>query len=339
MAGTLVITPTNGDSSWVTWIEQVERMKKGFHNIYFSNMANDNEPVIQNGSWVEIDGAMYQFTSNEGITGWGAISNESDVYVKFIPDGSSITAEFVETVPTWDDLKRGWYNGDDRYLLSLYKDDSGDYTKKRIYDEKITPLGWVLTGAGTIKVPRNGFYRVKVYAGGGGGGGCGGGAITGAGGGGGAGACIHIYELSAGDTLTYSIGTGGAGGGSGGTNGGAGNSSSITDGSNSTVASGGSGGALSAGGAADKPGGVGGSGNGDFAEGNPTGTSGGSGNGARGGSGGRSPGASTEPAVTVAGNGVIGNSYGGGGSGGFGSSKSGGAGAAGVGIIEIIEVH
>ena len=49
---------------------------------------------------------MYQFTSNESITG---SPSDGTVYIRLVPDGDSITAEYTSTAPTWSDSKQGWY--------------------------------------------------------------------------------------------------------------------------------------------------------------------------------------------------------------------------------------
>jgi len=112
-------------------INQIEKQRLGYQAISLTNFDNDSEPQVCAGSTIEIAGALFEFTSNESITGWGAIGNNNDVYIKCVVSGTSVTAEFTTAAPTWSESKQGWYVGLDRYIGGLYKDASGNYTKKR----------------------------------------------------------------------------------------------------------------------------------------------------------------------------------------------------------------
>lgn len=121
-------------------INQIEKQRLGYQAISLTNFDNDSEPQIASGSKVEIGGALFEFTSNESITGWGSIGNNNDVYIKLVVSGTSVTAEFTTTAPSWSTSKQGWYDSLDRYIGGLYKDGSGNYTEKFLYDPTGRPI-------------------------------------------------------------------------------------------------------------------------------------------------------------------------------------------------------
>jgi hypothetical protein len=109
------------------------------------------EPQIAAGSLCEIGGALYEFASLESITGLSGIANSSQIYTRLTVSGASVTASGTITAPTWSDSKQGFYTGSDRVIGGMYKDASGNYTKKWFYEEK---QGFWLKryGDGTIEV-------------------------------------------------------------------------------------------------------------------------------------------------------------------------------------------
>jgi hypothetical protein len=116
---------------------QVEVQRYGYQAVSLTNFTSDTlEPQIAAGSRLEIGGALFVAAGNESITGWGGISVSSDVYIKLTVSGASATASFTTTAPTWSTSKQGFYDGSDRYIGGLYKDGSGNYARKWLYEEK-----------------------------------------------------------------------------------------------------------------------------------------------------------------------------------------------------------
>ncbi len=115
---------------------QLEKQRIAKNQISLTNFANTSEPAIAAGSVVEVGGALYVFSSDEAITGWSGVSNDTDAYIKLVPGVSLVTAEFVEAAPTWSDSKQGWYNGNDRYVAGLHRGVSAaEYESKWIYQK------------------------------------------------------------------------------------------------------------------------------------------------------------------------------------------------------------
>lgn len=115
----------------------IEGQRLGYQAISLTEFASDTlECQIAAGSKVEIEGALFSFNSNENITGWSGIAVSNNVYIKLTVSGASATASFTTTAPTWSTSKQGWYDGSDRYIGGLYKDASGNYARKWLYEEK-----------------------------------------------------------------------------------------------------------------------------------------------------------------------------------------------------------
>lgn len=107
----------------------------GYEAVTIDEKLTDNEPEVQGGSRLEINGDLYLFSSAESITGWSAVSDGTQAYIKFVPAGTSCTVEFTTTAPTWSDSKQGWYGtggaANDRYLYAVYRIDTSTYAHKQ----------------------------------------------------------------------------------------------------------------------------------------------------------------------------------------------------------------
>jgi hypothetical protein len=123
MAGSQILIPAS----------QLDAQRLGYQACSLTHFADLLEPEIAAGSKVEIGGALFQFTLDESIGGWGGIANDSDVYIKLTVAGAAVTASFTIVAPTWDTAKQGWYDGAERYIGGLYKDATGNYAIKWLY--------------------------------------------------------------------------------------------------------------------------------------------------------------------------------------------------------------
>ena len=109
--------------------------QRGFYSVCFSEMTTNSAPVIQANSIIEIDGDLYEFNTNESITG----TPSGVCYVKCYESSGALVAEYTSTAPTFNALKNGWYGADanatHRYILKLYYDDP-DYLYKQIMNKE-----------------------------------------------------------------------------------------------------------------------------------------------------------------------------------------------------------
>jgi len=108
----------------------------GYEAVSISNYDNTSEPKVQAGAVIEISQELYEFSSEETLTGWSGISDDTQAYIYFVPSGSSCTVIFSTTAPTWSDVKNGWYNGNNRALFAVYRTDATTYSNKYVMAAK-----------------------------------------------------------------------------------------------------------------------------------------------------------------------------------------------------------
>ncbi len=166
MAGTEINLYGVGDVDLTALMNTVDLQRVTFHGLSLTNTGNDNEPAIAAGSLAEVAGTLFKFTSEEAITGWGAIANDTDAYIKLVPAGTdpdTVTAEFTDTAPTWSDTKQGWYgtggSANHRYVAGVKRGTTAaDYWEK--YYIKWQP------GDLATKIVRIGDWNMYVTGGG-----------------------------------------------------------------------------------------------------------------------------------------------------------------------------
>ena len=176
MAGSICTMPNNGDSDWSGFVTIVEKTIRGYMGISLSNLAGSAAPVVQDGSVIEINGSVYQFTTAETITGWPSAAGTTE-YIAAVPAGSTVTVIYTTTAPTWSGAKGGWYSGNNRYIGELTWGGSASYTDKLIYrryydndaalkfygDGEIDAGSGEITAAGGINT-NNVTYKTKEYS-------------------------------------------------------------------------------------------------------------------------------------------------------------------------------
>lgn len=92
--------------------------KSGFYVFY-----NTSTSVLIRSGFYEVDGTLFILPADIAypLTGLVSAAGFSYIYAKKIVADPSIP-EFIDslTVPVWDFLRRGWYNGDDRLIGVVY---------------------------------------------------------------------------------------------------------------------------------------------------------------------------------------------------------------------------
>jgi len=132
MAGSICTMPNNGDSDWSGFVTIVEKTIRGYMGISMSNLEGTGAPQIEDGSVLEINGSVYQFTTAETITGWPSAAGTTE-YIAAVPAGSTVTVIYTTTAPTWSGAKGGWYSGNNRYIGGCEWGGSATYSDKWIY--------------------------------------------------------------------------------------------------------------------------------------------------------------------------------------------------------------
>jgi hypothetical protein len=111
----------------------------GLHTVSLTNYKTTTAPTIAAGSYVEVGGALYGFSSAETITG---SPSDGATYIIIIPAGATCTAQYTNTAPTWSDAKQGYYGTGGaatyRYLNYIMVKSGSNYTKYiKTYDDAI----------------------------------------------------------------------------------------------------------------------------------------------------------------------------------------------------------
>ena len=160
MAGTEVNLYGVGDVDLTALMNTVDLQRVTYQGLSLTNYDNDLEPAIAAGSLIENGGTLFSFGIEEAITGWAAIGDDTDAYIKLVPAGATpdtVTAEFTDVAPTWSDAKQGWYgtvaSANHRYIGGLYRDDAASYDKKYLYH-------CIDAGAKAIKIHGDGTISV-----------------------------------------------------------------------------------------------------------------------------------------------------------------------------------
>lgn len=134
MAGTIVTMPSNGAADWSSFITIVEKTYRGYIGINLSGLDTASAPTILDGSVVEVNGSIYQFTTAESFT--GSIGSGTSFWMTIVPAGTTVTAVFTASAPTWSDTKHGWYDGNDRYIGWARRNAAGEYIYKHFLPEE-----------------------------------------------------------------------------------------------------------------------------------------------------------------------------------------------------------
>lgn len=123
-----------GDVQADSIMETLDTQRVGYHALTITEYDTDTKPAIAAGSKIEINGALFEFDSEETISG---TPSDGDVYILLTPSGDSVTASFTNTAPTWSDSKHGWYgtggSANYRYANFIMTKSGTDYSDKRYY--------------------------------------------------------------------------------------------------------------------------------------------------------------------------------------------------------------
>jgi hypothetical protein len=166
MSGAIIYTPATG-ADWATAWEQVEYTRKGKMGLSLTNYDNTSLPAIASGSWTEVAGSIYKWTSEEVIS--GSLSSSAINYIKLVPSGSGdtaiVTATWTASAPTWSDSYQGWYNGTSRYIAAIFYDGTY-YLHKSILKsmDSLPKESWydqcLVTGVGYTATSDGGYVTV-----------------------------------------------------------------------------------------------------------------------------------------------------------------------------------
>jgi hypothetical protein len=153
-----------------TQATQIEQQRLGYNGITLTNFTDAaSSPAIASGSKVEVAGALFFFSSDEAISNWASVGDNTAAYVKLTVSGTAVTAAYTDSAPVWSDSKQGYYASaasTTRYIGGLYRASAAVYQDKWVYQnrwklgEDVTNGELVIEHAGVII--RQGAYDSGV---------------------------------------------------------------------------------------------------------------------------------------------------------------------------------
>ena len=112
----------------------------GYQAVSLTEFTTSAESAIAAGSKVEIGSAFFTFGSEEGITGFSAITTGATAYIELTPSGTAgsqiVEAAWTETAPTWSDSKQGWYHSTGSVIRTIggaYKEGTSSCERTFLY--------------------------------------------------------------------------------------------------------------------------------------------------------------------------------------------------------------
>ena len=165
MSGSKVNDFAIGDSNIQSVMLTLDKTFKGLHQVSLTNYDNTSESQIAAGSVVENNGALYTFNSNESITG---SPSDGTVYIRLVPAGDTITAEYTNTKPTWSDSKQGWYgtgaHANKRYIEFVTTKNSSAWIYKKplnLFSKERLNTSAIVFADGTQVINTSGKQKIK----------------------------------------------------------------------------------------------------------------------------------------------------------------------------------
>jgi hypothetical protein len=173
--------------------DTTDGQRRGFDFVTLTNWASGNTsvPAIAVGSVLDINGALFELQSSDLTIGSVPGVATDDLYIKLtVSGGSTVSANWYTTAPTWDAAKGGWYDGTDKVLrfivdfdgsttwdnkreiivrnskvMYLRVDDEGIYVDGDILiDGEITPSNspssgtWTINNGSSLVIPRGTYF-------------------------------------------------------------------------------------------------------------------------------------------------------------------------------------
>lgn len=126
--------PTVADANIENLMSTVDGQRRGYDFVTLTNWdATTSAPAVSVGSIIEINGAVFEVSSSNVTIGSVPGGATSDLYIKLtVSGGSTVTADWTTTAPSWDAEKGGWFNGTTKYLAFICDyDGGGSWSNKR----------------------------------------------------------------------------------------------------------------------------------------------------------------------------------------------------------------
>jgi len=130
------LEPRENEADFDDWLRLIKRTTAqagGFISLGLANIDNSDAPLIEAGSRLEINGAVYFVEhENEPITGT-AVNGRNFIYAE--PSGETVIFKYDNAFPAWNAAKGGWYkpNTQER-AVATFDFNGGNYNTKIILD-------------------------------------------------------------------------------------------------------------------------------------------------------------------------------------------------------------
>jgi len=136
MSGNIIPTPAYKAADGQSFGTQQEKGRLGIIPLSLTEYDTNTVPQIAAGSCVEISGSIFQFSSNDTITGTEQSGQINYIMLTVSGSGDSqeVEGSWTTTAPTWNTSKQGWYDATNakRYVGKCYFDGTY-YTQKMVY--------------------------------------------------------------------------------------------------------------------------------------------------------------------------------------------------------------
>lgn len=131
-------TPTSVVDDWQTLVARDAVSYYGKNKVSLTNWDSLTlAPEVAQGSVIDIDGSIATFIADESI---GGSPSDGAIWLKFVVSGSTVTAEWTGTAPTWYADKSGWYNASgERYSGHSCTLASSAYSLKNVLTDPQSP--------------------------------------------------------------------------------------------------------------------------------------------------------------------------------------------------------
>lgn len=123
-----------------TQATQIEQQRLGYNGITLTNFTDaTSAPAIASGSKVEVNTSLFFFGSDESISNWASVGNDTAGFIKLTVAGTDVTASFTETAPIWSESKQGYYASaasTERYIGGVFRATAAAYENKWLYQSR-----------------------------------------------------------------------------------------------------------------------------------------------------------------------------------------------------------
>jgi hypothetical protein len=101
---------------WQKFLLRTTAQGGGYMFIDFENMDTAGQPLVSQGSHLELNGAFFELETYEKISGT-PIDGLNFIYA--VPSGDTVTFVCKANEPTFSPQKGGWFNGNERAVMKF----------------------------------------------------------------------------------------------------------------------------------------------------------------------------------------------------------------------------